>query len=710
MTILDYVYGTSEGKFAIIPQDFVWIRWFDWPQDREYVEKYIELRSDEDVYFTTTLYNDTERTAEHATVGWAVYADADTCHPDNFRLTPTFSNETSPGKWHCFWVLDEEKSAKELSDLSRLIATAHRDQGCDAGWIESKILRIPGTTNTKYEEKYTVQESSSGITYTADQIREAYSDIVIDTTNYVDATMPTELPSVFDAADKIPETLWPLYADIPHEGASWSERLWKFELDLFREGLSREEVFVLAKNAKCNKYERDGRPDSALWTEVLRASVHSTDGVIVNLEPEFKPKAVPIVFLSDEEREFVRQNPGFPAEYEAWVKTRSAEAAPTYQRSLAYILLSCVYGEYGYIIPQMGDMDLNLWVLILGDTTKTRKSTSRGLMLTLLHAWEARIGDGKTIDIGSDFTAEGLNKVLGQRDGMVSLVHRDEVQGFIHQAQQKSYMAGTIQTLTELYDGKVQVSLRSSKDAGQANRAATTFNFLGLGIREEMGKLMTAKDFQSGFLTRFLWSIADNPKWTPESEYVGQRDITKEKSRTDAKVTEFVQHFTRVRAKFGKSNGAKTPIIMAPEVHARWMQWKMDSARLAQSMENSALIDPARDRMSWSLWKAAALLAIHDLSETIEMRHLLPVLAQAEEWFEHMVRMANTVADSAFQSRLTEIEKFISSGANHTVPKSKLIGKFGRKVEVDELLDNLYAQGRIIKDNTAGTITALVVD
>lgn len=709
MSILDYSYGTSEGWCAIVTEDFMQTRWFQWPQESDFMEKYIELRADEDVYFTTTLYASEERLKENATVGWAVYADADTCHPDNFRLTPTFSNETSPGKWHCFWVLDAETPADELSHLSRLIAIAHRDQGCDAGWIGSKVLRVPGTSNTKYDEPYIVQESSSGLTYTAQEILDAYSDITIDQTQYVDAAMPTELPSIMDASDKIPEALWPLYAEIPHEGASWSERLWKFELDLFREGLSREEVFVLAKNARCNKYERDGRPDSALWTEVLRASVHSTDGVIVNLEPEFKPKNVPIVFLTDAEREFVKDNPSFADEYTAWVATRSL-SAPTYQRTLAYMLLSSVYGEYGYIVPKMTDMDLNLWCMILGETTTTYKSTARALMLSVVHAWEKRKGDDSTIDIGSDFTAEGLNKVLGQRDGRVSLVHRDEIQGFIHQAQQKNYMAGTIQTLTELYDGKVQVSLRSSKDAGQAVRATTVLNFLGMGIEEEMGKLMTSKDFQSGFLTRFVWAIAESPKWTPESEYIEQRDITKEKDGPDPHIAEFIRHFAKVKTKFAKSNGRKTPIVMSPEAHTRLMQWKTDSAVMVQKMENYKLINPARVRMSWSMWKAAALLAIHDLSETIEMRHLLPVIAQAEEWFEAMVRMANTVADSAFQSRLAEIEKYIIGGSNHTMHKSKLIGKFGRKAEVDEYLDNLYAQGRIRKDNAAGTITALVVD
>src|SRR5690625_7987559 len=91
-------------------------------------------------------------------------------------------------------------------------------------------------------------------------------------------------------------------------------------------------------------------------------------------------------------------------------------------------------------------------------------------MLRVLHAMEKESLE-YTVDIGSGFTPEGLNKELAERDGWVSLIHRDEIHGFFREIFTKNYMSGAIERLTELYDGKVQVSIRANKDAGNKRRA-----------------------------------------------------------------------------------------------------------------------------------------------------------------------------------------------------------------------------------------------
>ena len=147
MDIFELAYGEATGWAALITDlgtEHPAHRWVEWPREAKFIRRYVELRKNEDVYFTTTLYDGEERrTAEHATFGQVVYADADTCHPSKFRLPPSAVVETSPGKYHAYWRMDKVMPAATLAELSRLIATAHRDDGCDAGWIMTKILRVP---------------------------------------------------------------------------------------------------------------------------------------------------------------------------------------------------------------------------------------------------------------------------------------------------------------------------------------------------------------------------------------------------------------------------------------------------------------------------------------------------------------------------------------------------------------------------------------
>ena len=66
------------------------------------------------------------------------------------------------------------------------------------------------------------------------------------------APMPEQTPQLIEALDKLshnPEIV-KLYLDEPMPNADLSKLLWKLELELFREGLTAEEVFVIAKNAK----------------------------------------------------------------------------------------------------------------------------------------------------------------------------------------------------------------------------------------------------------------------------------------------------------------------------------------------------------------------------------------------------------------------------------------------------------------------------
>lgn len=689
------LYGSSVGLAEIVTEAFTVERWFEYPRELATMVKYVDLRSEEDVYCSTTLFGEKRRLTETATEGRVVYADADTCAPENFRLTPSITVQTSPGKWHTHWMLDQAHTAAEVSEISHKIATAHKAQGCDAGWIPTKLLRVPGTMNTKYPVPYRVEATYSGDLYTLDEVQAAYADVSVEKVKEADDSLAAALPSLLEATGKIPEEAWNLYADEPPKGADWSSRLWKLELSLFRAGLTREEVFVIARAAKCNKYERDGRDDSLLWKEVNRASMMFTEEEPVNHEPvKTVEVAADFSFLDDRERQWVLKNPTFIEEFSDWIGERSPMSAVTYRRSLAYMLLSCVYGDKAYVRPKYGKTYLNLWVYTLGETTATKKTTVIKMMKEVLREWEAEAGHD--IYIGDDFTSEGLTKALADRGTKVSLLMRDEVDGLFRELLVKNYMSGVAETLTALYDGEVRRSLRATQGAGQNIKTDTVFNFVGTGTDKAVSEVLTVKQFHSGFMIRPLWAIADAPPWRAENEHLIMADD--DVYVKDPKPEEFVDKFKRMVMKMDlPADGSARQIGISKEALHRLHRWQDESHALIDGVKNQEYIDPSRQRMAVSMLKAAALLAVHGGSHKIEIQHVLPVIYQSEFWFKDMVRMVNSVASSEFEGKVNAVESFISSKEDQRAVKSKVYHHFASFTvgQVDEFIRSLQEQGRI---------------
>lgn len=715
---LSALYGESQGHVDIVTKSesgqLDSERFFEWPTERNRVEKYIGLRSDEDTYLSVALFSNEHRTKDdHGAVARVVYADADTCPPEKFRLPPSISVQTSEGRWHCYWVLDEEVPAKDASEAAHRIAKAHEKQGCDiSGWIVSKVLRAPGTSNTKSTNPFTVTAEFNDQVYTLDTINDVYADVDISPTVILDTAAPKpvskakrlELEQRLDAAG-----LSSLYLEKPMEGQSWSERLFRLELELFRLGMTPQEVFSLVQEASCNKYNPDFAgertqtgilipkrrdPEGALWKDVQKAFAEYQTEAEVEVEETLVGGSTPkhAEFLSTDERRWVMDNSTFVDEYTAWVASKS-DSAETYQRSLAWLLLSAVFGDKGYIPIKWERTGLNLWVLLLGDTTSTRKTTAKRLFMKALHLYEQETGE--KLDIGNDTTAEALIKELGQRNGKVSFLHRDEIHGLFAEQFAKTHMVGLLETLTDLYDGLVPVVLRSTKDTGNRNRATTVFNFLGVGVRERVSHVLTKDYFRSGFLARMLWSVADPPPRKPGSEDIAFEDPDDASTQYDSVLDSLVDDL--VRRGRGWSKDKPTPIWMDEGTINRYNKWAEGAMQFAEKYGDGEILVPSFQRMKATVAKAAALMAMYDQTDTISMRHLLPALSQAELWFNDMVRMASEISSSDFERRLNDIEAFIASGEDRQRIESSVRRKFAklRPREFEEVLTALLTQGRI---------------
>lgn len=819
------VYGSTTGNIPLVTLDHerkpTAQRWFHYPDEVDRAVRYIGLIEDQDVFLSTSVFTDRQRTgADTKAMAQAVGVDADTCKPENFRLPPSIVVETGPGRWHCWWVLDEPIKAHDATLLAKKIATAHRDQGCDTPQTHSvsKLLRVPNTINTKHDtetESWTIDVVWGDDIYTHDTIEAVYADVALGaegarqdaseslTETDIDVSVFTEdemvrlkeyastswdrdvqvfeenfvpgnrhaitfktacnmfrnanLPwsehqrsdvlktlegialenpgdgfsikdfstTIRDASREVGDTLlampaWALemVPDLPPKqvtGAAFSdletmlahaglanlytsplkdkethkERTQALAEKMLQQGMTPPEVFSLAMKTSCNAYDPT-RTARVVWSEVQESSQKIL--VVVDEDPVGRVLVMP-KFLSDNEREYLKANPSFVDEYVSWVASQT-EAAPTYSYTLAWILLSAVYADRGYIPLRWNRRTpLNLWALILGDTTRTRKTTARRYMTQMLSRVESDLG--RKVYLGSDATVEGLAQELGTRDGMTSLISTDEVAGFFRQTLRKTYNVGLMEKFADWYEGEVDASLRATKDKGNKNRVSTQFLFVGVGIREHVALALTKYDFASGFLPRVLWAVADPPDIGNVTEFIVFADD--EFVGRDPVMDRLVESLVNRAGLLPTSKADRLAMRSNAETSERLNKFALTAKMAIQGVGDSNILDPSVERLITSVVKAAALLAIHEGSDSIKIRHALFAIRSAEYWFRDMVRMAREVSSSEFERKLNDIEQYILSGKSNMRKEAEIRRKFAmhHPREFDDLMKSLTMQGRI---------------
>lgn len=715
---LETVLGEDAGYATIVTKDPsgnpTVQKFFSYPDELQEMSEYAESKSDGDVYFSPILFYEERRIRENAKSVSTVYSDADTCNPDNFKLPPSIVVQTSEGRWHAYWLLDKSYDPQRVALLAKKVAYAHKEQGCDiSGWNPTKLLRVPGSVNTKYDATQPVTAEASGLIYSIQDLESVYGNVEVDAVlDPSDAPMPEAPPQIIEVLQKVPANgeIMSLYLEEPLPGADMSKLLWKLELELFRAGLTKEEVYVVARHAKCNKYHHPARPkradaDGDLWREVQRAEQASqipNDASGIDEFDEVVQVESPIgavSFLTDKERTVVAANPTFIDKYCAWARQKT-DGAIEFQIASAFTLLSAVFSDTGHGTPKYGKLGLNLWFMVLGETTLSRKSTSRQLMLRMLRSYEKYVG--YQIDIGSNVTAEGLVKHLANRDGMTSLFHRDEVQGMFKEFITKTYMSTAAEQFTELYDGHVPVVIRSTggKTATasvQSERAETNFIMYLMGITSKVGEILTIDYFRSGFLARFLYVIADAPERTFEMEAIDQAPEHDTVIGKDYDMEALVRSLYDAKL-FWEKKGQPfpRPVRLSQEALTRFNQFKWDMGTYVQGHSHEESIEPSRQRLSLSVWKVAILLAMYEKSDNVEMHHMVTAIHYAEQWFKNLERMAASISESEWQREVDELEAFITNKGGK-VRYDEAFRRFGskKKREFDEMVEALRSQGRM---------------
>lgn len=675
---------------------------FKWPEETPQMLTAIErdLRNC-NVFFCPQLLKARKRTKENVENTPSIWADLDFCSPDNMFVEPTVTVESSPGRYQAYWALDREFDPDDVEDVSRRIAYRHADEGADrSGWDLTQLLRVPATFNYKYTEGATIPQVTM---VSANRNRYRLSDFEMypETPTYTrtDIPLPPE-PELPDSAEDLLQAkrmvlnplIWRLFADEPGV-KSWSEVLWNLEMLLFETPFSREEVYVIAREAKCNKWARDGKSQILLWKEVCRAEQKAQlNHKLLVSEPE---KVIEL--LSTEERAQVDAAPDtFVERYIEWA-SGLGDAAPQYHQAGAFVCLSSILAgsvrlptSYGTIVP-------NIWFMILADTTLTRKTTAMDIAMELIE----EVDDD--IVMATDGSIEGLLTALSSRPGRPSVFLRDEFSGLLEQMTKKDYMAGMPELLAKLYDGKMQKRILR-KEVIEV-RDPRLIMFAG-GIKTKVMSLLNFDYISSGFMPRFVYitAVSDlsrlRPIGPPTTETTGNRgailaeltDIAKRYNRSQLLTVEKLK--TKIERK------VVTDAIMTQEAWLRYNALESGLLQIGLESDKPDVFTPMGDRLAKSILKAALLLAAARQANeeiVIEVIDILRATRYGEQWRTHAQEVVDNVGKGASERLLDNIHEAIQKSLTGT-SRSRIMQNYHLTArDATQMFDTLEQRGLITR-------------
>lgn len=731
-TFLERVWGEQTGQVDIARMNNGKLnnhKFFSWPEQAKDIYAYVEKYKLEDVYFTPVLFKANKRQRVLSSMCQVVYGDADDFNLDDIRCEPSIIVQTSENKTHLYWFIEGMDDAQLAETLSHSVSVAHPKDttGFDDGWSCTKLLRVPGTLNTKYlgdtGEVHEVYAEYTGVSYTQEAFEEYYPPVpeyTMEFKPFPEEAMPSYAQVLGDmpASTRLEGLLQT--AAFPKKSAG-SEALYALFTELMRLGATDEQVFVITERSDLNKWKRDGAPNAneQLWADIQRA--RAKDGMpiegdeedddedaIITVAP--KPKTIGFDFLTAVEKENLERT--FIDDYLTWTQSKT-DAPDAYHIAGAFTVLSTVFSDFGHAVPHWGDVPLNLWFMVLGSTTLSRKSTAKGYMLKCIEALEE---ENYNYDLGSKFTAEGLDEALRSNANRSALLHIDEIQGLMKQLDSKAYLAGIKGELTEIYDGKVTGKLRASGEEKDKKRkgARVAMNLFAMGIRDQLADYLTEDDFQSGFLTRFIWVSAEPLERTAETDYIGQQDKV-ERTKGDPafhNLIENLKHAREVWADWNEPTDRTIAVPMTEEAHKRFNKFVTDALNAAQGQSKAKILEAATNRLNTSILKAATVLAMADMCDEVELRHMLAAINYCGEWFEHLVEMTKRISESNWKRRQDKLMEAIfgKGGELRWDTAYRLFNAELKAREFTELVQSLEEAGLLILSKKKQTKTLVAVE
>jgi uncharacterized protein DUF3987 len=670
-------------------------RFFRWPTDYKRVENYIlDVEEKHNVYFCVNLLNKQERKKENCLPTKLIWADLDSAPLSMVEtIPPPILIVTSPGKRQGIWRSSVELPPWQAEDYSHRIA--HFVDADGSGWDLTQLFRVPFTKNFKYEDTPEVL---------LDRALELDSPPLMferlpqtgDAAILAEQTLPEEFPDIEDILYRyvpyLKHTAFEaLYTQELDEDADWSKHLWRIIHICFEVGMEKEEVYVIAAHCPSNKYIRDNRPPEHLWREILKAELQHKN--IHTRIAIWKPLVMPKLVEEPATGTILDT-------YRNWAQG-ATDAVVQFHDLSCMVLLSALISNSVRLETSYGTMVPNIWGLIIGDSTLTRKTTAMTMVTEILFQLDPEIL------VATDGSAEGLLTGLSTRPNRASMFYRDEVSGFFESINRKDYLADMPEVLTHLYDVPKFYTRRLRKETIHIESPA--FIFFGGGVKERVYEAVTEGYVTSGFLPRFL--IVSGETDLDRLRVTGP--ATEEGKEKRAKILNYMmdlkeQYSVDVPVKIGGESVLMPQRIIAKLTESAWRMYGEFESFLLKEAHNALLRPlalPTFERLSRNILKTGMILAaarqepkVTKESTTMEIadQDIQNAAWYVQDWGRFSAEMIQNAGKSQKEKVLEKIVSFI--GEHPGVLRSVIMQHFKlTKRDADECLGTLEDRGVVRK-------------
>lgn len=699
----DYLFAEQKGLLCIATASNTKVdfkqSFFEWPLQRPIIANFLEQQAkNRNVWFCVNLLSQPNRKKEYALESRFCWADLDYIPPTQAAElglpVPTCVVESSPARYQAYWKIDGPAVPPTIAEeFSRKLAYK---LGADkSGWDLTQLLRVPWTNNLKYTPPSEVRLLS--ITDNAYDA-ELFDRIVLPAEEASEAStegLPAELPTLdnvlyrYKTEGRLDEDFISLYSRVPEGNSDWSRILWRFIHKAFEVGMTPEEVLVVADSAACNKYKRDGRPLSYLWRDVKKAAQEQKNfELLLGTKVEIVTMPHLVDFDEFEEDTFIR-------DYKTWAN-QATDAPEQYHELTCFIALSAIICSGLFLAVEWGEIVPNLWGLVLGESTLTRKSTAMRLAIDLLQD----IDD--SLILATDGSAEGLLTGLSHRPKRVSIYWKDEVSGFFDSINRKDYLAGLPETLTQLYDVPKILSRLLRKET--ITISEPYFIFFGGGIRDKVYSLINDEYILSGFIPRFLVVSGENDlsrlrRTGPPTVVSTERKDNISRSLADLRDK---YNFTVETTIAGQvvQWPARIEARLTDEAWAFYGELEDKLTNAGNDSDMSMLALPTFTRLSFSLLKMALLVAASrrdpDPSNrlTVEVGDVKQAAFYIEKWGHYSIDLLINAGRSQNEKLINRALALIKR--KEGLPKSELMQRMHLTArDAKDLIDTMVQRGLI---------------
>lgn len=390
--------------------------------------------------------------------------------------------------------------------------------------------------------------------------------------------------------------------------------------------------------------------------------------------------------------------------YVDWAVT-ATDAPRQYHVINAAIGLSTILCPYLLLHTSYGSIKPNIWSMILAGTTLTRKSTSMDMVKSVLD--EAH----PDYMLGTEGSPEGLFSELATRNGRASMFHRDEITGWMEAIIRKDYLAGLLESLTRLYDGKMEKRVIRS-----ASIEITDPNLIIMsgGIGTKMAEIITMDHIRSGFLPRFI--IVTGTTRAEDQRPIGPPVEISHTHRDprEAVVEElykiacnYIPASTENKVEIGgitkliKAPNQQHIMTATPETWQRLQELKFDAAWAGEQSGNPDIYIPLFDRLTNSIIKVAMLLAGSRMSDIIEETDLLCAINYSDDWVRSAMEFASSLENHSdmkdpWEKKAEKVLKFIADNHPKPVTKTDVMRNYRIKAkDIPDLERTLVLRGQI---------------